>query len=205
MPDLKIIAFDCDGVMFDTNNANMAYYNQILNHFGMPDMTKEQFAYCHMHTADQSIAWLFEDVKIRKAAHDYRKKMSYMPFLKYMEVEPYLKPLLLRLKPKYKTAVATNRSDTMDSVISVHGLEGCFDIVVSSMDVVHPKPHPDPLIKILDYFQAEPQHLLYIGDSELDQIASRAAGVYFASYNNRALDADYHVKNLKGIEDIINI
>ena len=205
MPDFKIIAFDCDGVMFNTNNANMAYYNQILNHFGLPDMTEDQFTYCHMHTVNQAIAKLFDDAQSRKAAHDYRTKMSYMPFLKYMEMEPYLKPLLSRLKPKYKTAVATNRSDTMNSVISVHGLEGYFDIVVSSADVANPKPHPDPLIKILNYFQALPQHLLYIGDSELDQMASRAAGVYFASYDNQSLNADFHVKNLKEIEEIINI
>ena len=205
MTDFSIIAFDCDGVMFDTTNANMAYYNQILNHFGLPDMTKEQFDYCHMHTADQAITRLFSNEKSRKAANDYRKKMSYIPFLKYMEIEPYLKPLLSRLKPRYKTAVATNRSDTMNSVISVHGLEGYFDIVVSSIDVVNPKPHPDPLIKILDYFKAKPENLLYIGDSELDQLASRAAGVSFASYDNPALDADFHVTNLKEIENILNI
>ena len=29
MKNIKVVAFDCDGVMFDTMKANMAYYNQI--------------------------------------------------------------------------------------------------------------------------------------------------------------------------------
>ncbi|MBW1841164.1 MAG: hypothetical protein JRI75_05165, partial [Deltaproteobacteria bacterium] len=52
MKDIVVVAFDCDGVMFDTTRANMAYYNRILNHFGKPDMTPEQFSFAHMHTAD---------------------------------------------------------------------------------------------------------------------------------------------------------
>jgi len=105
---IKIVAFDCDGVMFDTTESNTAYYNQILRHFSRPALTAEQFAYCHSHTADQAIAKLFGDEESFRAAQSYRNSMSYLPFLKYMEIEPYLKPLLEKLRPRYKTAVATN-------------------------------------------------------------------------------------------------
>ena len=30
MSQLKLVIFDCDGVMFDSKNANKLYYNQIL-------------------------------------------------------------------------------------------------------------------------------------------------------------------------------
>lgn len=203
MQDIKVIAFDCDGVMFDTTQANKAYYNQILGHFGLPAMTPEQFAYSHMHTVDQSITNLFEDEKRIQAAHAYRKKMSYLPFLEYMEIEPHLKPLLERLRIKYNTAVATNRTDTMDRVISAHGLEGYFDLIVSASDVKHPKPHPEPLIKILQYFQIRPGRLVYVGDSELDEIAAQAAGVAFIAYNNESLSAAFHINSLKEMEDIL--
>lgn len=203
MQDIKVVAFDCDGVMFDTTQANKAYYNQILEHFGLPSMTPEQFAYSHMHTVDQSITNLFKDEKRIQAAHAYRKKMSYLPFLEYMEIEPYLKPLLERLRTKYKTAVATNRTDTMDRVITAHGLEGYFDLIVSASDVEHPKPHPEPLIKILQYFQINPGHLVYVGDSELDEIAAHAAGVAFVAYKNESLSAKLHITSLKEMENIL--
>ncbi len=205
MKNIKIVAFDCDGVMFDTKESNTAYYNQILDHFGRPAMTAEQFAYCHSHTADQAIAKLFDGEESFRAAQSYRKSMSYLPFLKYMEIEPYLKPLIETLRPRYKTAVATNRSDTMDHVISEHGLEGYFDLVVCASDVDHPKPHPDQLIKILKHFGIEPRDSLYVGDSELDEIAAKAAGVAFVAYKNRSLSADFHIQSLKQIAEILGI
>ena len=205
MKHIKIVAFDCDGVMFDTTESNTAYYNQILDHFGRPALTAEQFAYCHSHTADQAIANLFPDEEGFRAAQAYRSQMSYIPFLKYMEMEPYLKPLIQRLRPRYKTAIATNRSDTMDRVISEHGLDGYFDLVVCAGDVDHPKPHPDQLVKILEHFGIEPCDSLYVGDSDLDEIAAKAAGVPFVAYKNRSLSADFHIQSLKQIAEILGI
>ncbi|MBL7181107.1 MAG: HAD-IA family hydrolase [Pseudomonadota bacterium] len=203
MKDIRAVAFDCDGVMFDTIQANMAYYNHILEHFGRPAMTPEQLAYSHMHTADQAIANLFEDKKSIEAAQAYRKKMSYLPFLRFMDMEPYLKPLLARLRPRYKTAVATNRSDTMDRVITEHGLDGCFDLVVSALDVDHPKPHPEPLIKVMEHFKINHDQLMYIGDSTLDETAARAAGAVFVAYKNKSLSAEFYIQSLKDMEGIL--
>lgn len=205
MKHIKIVAFDCDGVMFDTTESNTAYYNQILDHFNKPALTAEQFAYCHSHTADHAIANLFNDEEGYRAAQAYRKSMSYIPFLKHMEMEPYLKPLIETLRPRYKTAVATNRSDTMDRVISEHGLEGYFDLIVCSSDVNHPKPYPDLLIKIIEHFRIEPHNSIYVGDSELDEIAAKAAGMPFVAYKNRSLSADFHIQSLKQITEILGI
>jgi len=205
MNNIKVVAFDCDGVMFDTVKANTAYYNSVLRHFNRPDMTSEQFAYSHMHTADEAMAKLFDDEKMLEAAQDYRKSMSYLPFLKYMEIEPYLKPLLEKLRPEYRTAVATNRTDTMKRVLIEHTLEDYFDIVVTALDVKRPKPHPDELLKILEHFQIEPRQAIYVGDSELDAIAAKSAGIPIIAYNNKSLSANFHINSLREIEDILEI
>ncbi len=80
-------------------------------------MTPAQFAYAHMHTVDESLAHLFTDPQTLAAAQAYRRQMKYLPFVKYMEIEPHLKTLLTRLKPRYKIAIATNRTDTMPHVL----------------------------------------------------------------------------------------
>lgn len=203
MKDIKVVAFDCDGVMFDTLRANMTYYNRILEHFGKPVMTDEQLAYSHIHTADDALAHLFGDKRSVEAAQAYRKSMSYLPFLRYMEMEPYLKPLLEKLRPEYKTAIATNRTDTMNRVLIEHDLEGHFDLVVSALDVDRPKPCPDSLVKILKHFKIEPFNAIYIGDSELDEISAKAAGIPFVAYKNDSLSAEFHIKSLKEIEKIL--
>jgi phosphoglycolate phosphatase-like HAD superfamily hydrolase len=80
MKDIKVVAFDCDGVLFDTEEANWAYYNHLLKHFRRPTMTPEQFAYAHQHTLNESIAYLFEDEEAIAAAYDYRKTMDYSAY-----------------------------------------------------------------------------------------------------------------------------
>jgi HAD superfamily hydrolase (TIGR01549 family) len=204
MKNIKVVVFDCDGVMFDTTKANMSYYNAILNHFGRPAMTPEQFAYSHMHTADEALAYLFENKESLAAAQAYRKTMSYLPFLKYMEIEPYLKPLLHKLRAQYKTAIATNRTDTMNRVLMEYGLEEYFDLVVTANDSKNPKPHPDQLINIMEHFKVDSRHVIYVGDSKLDEMAAKAAGVRFVAYGNGTLSADFHIKSLKEVEDILS-
>lgn len=198
---MRLVVFDCDGVMFDTTKVNTAYYNQILNHFGLPDMTEEMRTYVQAHTVYESIAAIFgDDALAIKKANAFRQQMSYTPFLKQMEIEPYLKPLLKRLRPRYKTAVATNRTDTMRRVLKAFELEDDFDLVVCALDVEHPKPHPQILNKVLDHFDCVPAEAVYIGDTSLDQAAARAAGVHFIAYGNRSLSADLHIQSLKEIE-----
>lgn len=201
---LKVIAFDCDGVMFDSSQANQAYYNHLLERFGFPAMTPEQFAYVHMHTVDESLAHLFGDDATREAAHVYRKQLGYLPFMKYMQMEPGLVPLLKRLRPHYKTAVATNRTDTMARVLSDNHIEHLFDLVVCALDVQHPKPHPEALNKVASHFTVRPQAVMYIGDSKVDEMAAQAAGTYFVAYRNPALVADHHIQRLSEITGLLN-
>ena len=205
MKDLKVVAFDCDGVLFDTKQANWAYYNHILNHFGKPSMTPEQFAYARQHTLHESIAYLFDDPEMVAAAYDYRETMDYRAFLKLLKVEPYLVELLKKIKPKLKTAIATNRSDTMDQLLAEFDLNGYFDLVVTSFDIRRPKPHPDSLFKILDYFDIESHQALYVGDSQVDAEAARAAKIPFVAYGNETLRTPYHIKNLRQLENILEV
>lgn len=205
MNHIQIVVFDCDGVMFDTAKVNMAYYNHLLQQFGRPAMTRAQFAYTHMHTVDEALAFLFDDAAVREEVQAYRARMNYVPFLKHMIIEPDLRPLLNRLRPHYRTAIATNRSDTMDRLLETHDLEKYFDLVVTAFDVAHPKPHPEQLQKILGHFGLQPEQAIYIGDSELDEHAAGAAGVVFVAYANSALRADFHIKRLKELEDILQV
>lgn len=200
----QVLALDCDGVMFDTRKANSAYYNDILAAFGRPPMTSDQYAYAQMQTVDRAIAYLFEDEASQAAAHAFRKKNGYDPYIPLMEMEPDLIRLLDRYRGRLHLAVATNRSDTMGKVLKVHGLENYFDLVVTALDVAHPKPHPEPLTRILEHFRALPEQMLYVGDSPLDELTARAAGVPLAAYGNPDLDGDYHITRLSQLEEILN-
>lgn len=201
---IKVIAFDCDGVMFDTRKANRAYYNHLLTRFGGPPLSPEQFAYVHMHTVDRSLAFLFKEPSLLEAVRAYRQGMSYEPFLRYLEIEPYLKPLLRSLRPRYKTAIATNRSDTMRPLLEAHDLGPLFDLVVRSVDVTRPKPHPEALLRVMDHFGIVPEEALYVGDSRVDEEAAAAAEIPLVAYRNPKLKAAFHIDSLRELEDLLD-
>jgi HAD superfamily hydrolase (TIGR01509 family) len=115
-----------------------------------------------------------------------------------------LKDLLARLRPRHRLAVATNRSTTIGQVLELFGLKDFFDMVVSSLDVRRPKPHPESLLKILDFFHIPPDAAVYIGDSSIDAETARAARVPFIAYKNEALEAGYHARAMADIAGIVN-
>jgi HAD superfamily hydrolase (TIGR01509 family) len=84
-------------------------------------------------------------------------------------------------------------------------LGGYFDLIVTASDVERPKPHPDVLLKISDYFNIPPDQVIYIGDSRLDELAARAAGMSLVAYRNPELSAEYYVNSLNEIEDLLEI
>jgi HAD superfamily hydrolase (TIGR01549 family) len=122
-----------------------------------------------------------------------------------MKIEPALIPLLKKIRPAYKTAVATNRSDSMPTLLREHDIAPYFDLIVSASDVARPKPHPDQLLRLLDYFKVSPHEMLYVGDSKVDEAAANSAQVPLAAYDNRSLSAEYHIRSLKEIEDILGL
>ena len=205
MVTFKVVAFDCDGVLFDTEQANRVYYSNILQHFGRPSVTDEQFVFVHMHTVYESLAYLFPDEKALAAANVYRKTMNYQQYLSYFTVEPHLVSLLEKLKPQFKTAIATNRSDTMNRLLAAFDLDGYFDLIVTASDVERPKPHPDALLKISDHFHIAPDQVIYIGDSRLDELAAKAAGMPLVAYRNPELSAEFYVNSLNEIEGLLEI
>ena len=194
---ISAVIFDCDGVMFDSRRANVDFYNHILAHFGLPPLADDDVAFVHMHTAEESVNHIFRDSPYRAQAQEYRlTKLDHTPFIREMTMEPGLIELLEFLKPRFGLAVATNRSNTIGKVLECHGLTGYFDIVVSSLDVKNPKPHPEPILKILDFFGIESHQCLYVGDSEVDWEVCQASGVTFVAYRNGDLKAPYCVNNL---------
>ena len=191
--------------MFDSQEANRAYYNHVLDYCHLPAMVPEQLAYVHMHTVDQSLAYLIRDETTRKAAQVYRKQLGYQPFLKFMQMEPGLVPLLERLRPRYKTAVATNRTDTMARVLADNRIEHLFDLVVCALDVQFPKPHPEALVKVVDHFSVSPGEVVYVGDSRVDEIAARDAGIPFVAYRNPDLTAVHHIRHLAEMAGLVGL
>jgi phosphoglycolate phosphatase len=200
---ISAVIFDCDGVLFDSRRANTNFYNHLLARFGLSPMEKEKIPFVHMHTVGESVRHIFEGTPHAQAALEYVSRIDFTPFIEDMIQEPGLKELLDTLRPRYGLAVATNRSTTIGEVLRRHGLLEYFDIVVSSLDVSRPKPHPESILKILSFFRIGPEQALYVGDSIVDYETALAAGVCFVSFRNPGLKADYHLERLEEIASVV--
>ena len=200
MSNLKLVIFDCDGVMFDSREANRVYYNQILAHFGHPPMDTAELDYVHMHHVMASVSHIFRHYPDEiAAAHEYRQALDYTPFLQHMVMEPDLLAFLDYLRPVRRTAISTNRTTTMPAILELFALGPLFDKVVTAIDVARPKPDPEALHQILEHFGLAADEAIYIGDSEVDQEHAARAGMRLIAFKSPGLAADYHVERFMEI------
>ncbi len=190
---IKLVAFDCDGVLFDSRQANIAFYNDILAHFDRPPLSPDAVEYIHSHTVWESLEYIFRGYPDLTDVTAYSRRLDYRPYIPMMLEEPHLREFLGFLRPTCFTALATNRTTTTRDVLSYHGLAADFDLVVSAQDVSHPKPHPESFIRILSHFGLEPREALYIGDSEVDEAFAANAGVALVAFRNPRLNAAYYL------------
>jgi len=200
---LKLVGFDCDGVLFDSRQANIVFYNDILERFGFPPMAPLEVDYVHSHTFRESIEYLFRESPVLEEALDFCRTIDYQRFIPMMVEEPHLREFLGFLRPRFYTALATNRTTTTHAVLQYHRLADQFDLVVSALDVTRPKPHPDSLWRILAYFKLAPEEVIYIGDSKVDEEFAHNAGVPLVAYRNPHLKADFHLDSFAAGRQLI--
>jgi len=197
------VAFDCDGVLFDSRGANEGFYNAILAHFGRAPMGPAAVDYVHSHTVWESLEHIFQDYEDLPEARQYVRTLDYSPFIPLMVEEPHLREFLQFLRPGCFTALATNRSTTTRAVLIYHGLEDYFDLVVSAQDVSRPKPDPEAFGRILNHFRLQPEEAIYIGDSRVDEEFARRSGVRLVAYRNPELSAAYYLDSFAQGPDLI--
>ncbi len=184
MFDPGAVVFDCDGVLFESHSANLAYYNRIFAEFNCPlisDPLSAEAHICHTASSPVVLAQLMKATDV-KAALRFARDIDYREFIPLMTEPSDLKPALKRLSERFPLAVATNRGNSMQEVLEYFDLKQFFEVVVTSRDVENPKPAPDMLQLVARRIGVSPSDCLFIGDSELDKIAAAEGGMPFIAF-----------------------
>ena len=109
------------------------------------------------------------------------------PFLSYYgehiadhsQLYPNTMETLLALKQRgARLAIVTNKLTELSvPLLTAMDLKTHFDLIVCGDTTPNPKPAPDPIQHVLDFFKVDPEQALMISDSDADIGAARAAHV----------------------------
>jgi phosphoglycolate phosphatase len=183
----KVLIYDCDGVMLDTLESNYIFYNRVMEFLGRQPLDRsdhEARTVLHTYSFNNVMEYFFAGDERRDAAWDFAKTIHYRDLAPFMSMEAGFIETLDRLKGHISLAVCTNRATSMEMIIQDFGLSGYFSYVMTAAQVTHPKPHPEPLLKVLDHFGIQPGEALFVGDSAVDMQAAAGAGVPFVAYKS---------------------
>ena len=183
----KAVIYDCDGVMFDSFEANLAFYNRIMAMCRLPPLDRaneEQMRVLHTYANRDVLAHFFPEPGDFETAVACAGAIDYRDLVPHMRMEEGFLHTLDVLKPRVELAVCTNRSTSMDMVLESFGLSGYFGCVMTASKVSRPKPHPEPLLRVLEHYRIAPGEALFVGDSDVDRQAAAAAGVPFVAYKS---------------------
>jgi phosphoglycolate phosphatase len=180
----KAIIYDCDGVMFDSFAANFAFYDRIMVHMGqsLDRENEETSRILHTYANREVLARFFPDPAAWREAVRFAGTINYLDLVPLMIMEEGFIPTLDVLKEKFHLAICTNRSSSMDAVLQTFGLDHYFGCVMTAAQVANPKPHPEPLLKVIGHYGIAPHEALFVGDSAVDCEAASAAGIPFVAY-----------------------
>lgn len=190
-PDPKVccVIYDCDGVLFDSLEANGRLYGDVCVAIGRPPLNERELQYVHCHTVVEAIQFISgNDSELETKARNVLKQIDLRNYIKYLKMEPHLLEALDQLKEKgILRAVNTNRTTSMPYIMEDFNLRPYFEMVVTALDVKNPKPNPESVEKILKTFDLKKEEALFVGDSDVDQGTAEASGVRFVAYKNREI------------------
>jgi len=185
-PRYKAVIYDCDGVMFNSLEANCAFYDLVFSHMGirLDRYDTEMMRVIHTYANREVLRHFFPEQERLDEAVRYCGSIDYRELFPLLRMEAGYIETLDRLKDHVQLAVCTNRSSSMDALLEEFDLAGYFSMVMTASRASFPKPHPDPLNRILAFYGIGPREALFIGDSAVDQQAAAAADIPFVAYRS---------------------
>jgi phosphoglycolate phosphatase-like HAD superfamily hydrolase len=205
---LKSVLFDVDGVLIDSFEANLKFFQNLFNSVGYKSITREKY----LQTFHQPMENIIKDVigsqndtevkRIFEFGKNNRAKLY--PYDLISSPDGY-ESVINKLNQKYKLGIVTSRiRGGVFQIPQLAKVEKYFQVTVYFEDTQKHKPDPEPLLLAANKLDINPVDILYIGDTESDFKAAKAAGMKFILYaktNNS--DEIINTTNFALIPDLI--
>ncbi len=172
---MKAALFDVDGVLYDSEEALYELYKTVLSKHGLSVPEREEIIKWNGNRAPEWLKRLGVEPE-EQLVSEIRDRYANEFFPKYAELnEDAIQTVKALRAAGVKTAVATNQTKG-EAKKTLREVAESFDFVSTPEDC-RPKPAPDILVKALEELGVSAEESVFVGDTELDVKAGRAAGV----------------------------
>jgi len=200
---MKVIIFDLDGVLVDTENIHFECLVEAINFVtGLPENKFVQFVKSNGQTTTYKLNILkyeltLSDFQIKLI--DDRKQQNVINRFNHIETSPDLYQMLTSLKMKYKLALASNsRKENVMRILNILNITSFFSQILTNNDVRNHKPDPDIFLTIMEREHVLPNETLILEDSLAGKYAAISSGAHLFSVDSIA---DVTLENIR---DAIN-
>ena len=175
---IDTVLYDFDGTIMDTNDVIIGSWQHVYKTLRGEKGDLTYILSTFGEPLEYSMETSFPEVSKEESVKIYRDWQK-EHFLDMIHLFPGVEEMLAEVKARgYRTSIATSRlSESLHRALSHFDLYKYFDAIVAVEDIEEAKPAPDTIFKALDKLNAKPENAIMMGDSRLDILCARNAGV----------------------------
>lgn len=179
----KLAVFDLDGTILNTLEDLADSTNHALNCCALPSRTMEEVRRFVgngiRNLIERAVPTGTDEELTNKVFEEFRAHYKINCNNKTKPYSGIITMLKAIRELGCKTAVLSNKADAPVKELCKIYFEGLFDYAAGEKEGVLKKPAPDGVYAILDYFDVNISHCVYIGDSEVDVKTAKNANMDF--------------------------
>ncbi len=177
---MKALLFDFDGVLVKSMEDHYQGWKMALAEYGI-EMTPEELYMMEGQGVKAVASQLTRKYNLpaEETPKIVEKKKQYYEKIKKIEFYPNLLDVLQWAKEKeLKMAVVTGGNrERVQETLENFGLSEFFQAIVTSEDVAHTKPSPEPYLRAAERLGVKPEECVVIENAPLGIRSGRAAGM----------------------------
>ena len=173
-----IILFDLDGTLIDSTDAILESFHHSFALYNTLSPDDEQIKVLIGHPLDVMYKELgVEEERVWDYVATYKEHYRKIATQKTVLL-PNAKEAVTLASTFASLGIVTTKTGKYSQMLMEHfGLMDKFDVLVGREHVQHPKPHAEPIVKALEQFERENKEVWMIGDTQMDLLSAKNAGV----------------------------
>ncbi|OGY54763.1 MAG: hypothetical protein A2951_01720 [Candidatus Buchananbacteria bacterium RIFCSPLOWO2_01_FULL_56_15] len=204
---IKAVIFDIDGVLLDSFEANLKFFQDLMIKFGYPPPSRQEFPeifHLTMLNAVKKLTGLTDETEIKKIWDAGRHRE--IPYQKdLLKVPEGVEEVIKKLSARYSLGIVTSRvRESIYEAPQMAQLQKYFKVEISAYDTDKHKPDPEPLLLCAERLGVHPTECVYIGDVKNDVLSAKAARMRIIVYSkNQIAGASYCTSLFREIPKIL--